>query len=346
MPMQALDTVLQRYGLNNYSVVVLQSGLINATYKVTAEKKVIILQQINHDVFKTPEAIDENLQLLNNYFYETSPNYLFTKPLKGLDNKTLYCLDGKYFRAFDFIENTTTVNVIENASQAFEAAKAFGEFTFLLNDFDAAKLNITLPNFHNLTLRYQQFKTALETGNQERITACFSLIEQIENASSICKVYEHFIANAAAIKRVTHHDTKISNVLFDEAGKAICVIDLDTVMPGYFLSDVGDMIRTYVCPVSEEEQDFTKIEIRSEILQAIQNGYLHFMQSELTSFEKQHFFFAGEMMIYMQALRFITDYFNNDCYYSIQYAEQNLVRATNQMHLLKALQEHLKHIVT
>lgn len=342
MQMQALDTVLQRYGLNNCSVVVLQSGLINATYEITSGEKSIILQQINHQVFKTPEAIDENLRLLNNYFQETSPNYLFTKPLKGLDGKALYCIEGKYFRAFDFIEKTTTVNVVENASQAFEAAKAFGEFTFLLKDFDAAKLHITLPNFHNLTLRYQQFKTALETGNLERVTACTSLIEQIENASSICKVYENFIANPAAIKRVTHHDTKISNVLFDEAGKAICVIDLDTVMPGYFLSDVGDMIRTYVCPVSEEEKDYSKIKIRSEILQAIQNGYLHYMNEALTSFEKKHFFFAGEMMIYMQALRFITDYFNNDCYYNIHYPEQNLIRATNQMHLLKALQEQLK----
>jgi Ser/Thr protein kinase RdoA (MazF antagonist) len=344
--MQALDTVLQHYGLNNYSVVVLQSGLINATYKITSGEKSIILQQINHQVFKTPEAIDENLQLLNNYFQAYSPNYLFTKPLKGLDSKTLYCIEGKYFRAFDFIENTTTVNVVETASQAFEAAKAFGEFTFLLKDFDAAKLNITLPNFHNLTLRYQQFKTALETGNQERINACSSLIKQIENASGICKVYEQFIANADAVKRVTHHDTKISNVLFNEQGKAVCVIDLDTVMPGYFLSDLGDMIRTYVCPVSEEEQDYTKIEIRIEILQAIQNGYLHYMHNELTSFEKKHFFFAGEMMIYMQALRFITDYFNNDSYYSIQYAEQNLARANNQMHLLNALQIQLKHIVT
>lgn len=342
MQMQALDTVLQRYGLNNYSVVVLQSGLINSTYKIASGEKSIILQQINHQVFKTPEAINENLSLLNEYLQENAPDYLFTKPLKGLDGKALYCIEGKYFRAFDFIEKSTTVNVVETSSQAFEAAKAFGKFTFLLKDFDAAKLHITLPNFHNLTLRYQQFNTALETGNQERIIACSSLIEQIKNAAKISKVYEQFIANTAAIKRVTHHDTKISNVLFNEQGKSVCVIDLDTVMPGYFLSDVGDMIRTYVCPVSEEEQDFTKIEIRSEILEAIQNGYLHYMNEALTSYEKQHFFFAGEMMIYMQALRFITDYFNNDCYYSIHYSEQNLVRATNQMHLLNALQEQLK----
>jgi argonaute-like protein implicated in RNA metabolism and viral defense len=126
-------------------------------------------------------------------------------------------------------------------------------------------------------------------------------------------------------------------VLFDANNKGVCVIDLDTVMPGYFLSDVGDMIRTYITTVSEEESDFSKIVIQQDFLQAIKKGYYHYMEVELTEFEKQHFLFAGEMMIYMQAIRFLTDYFNDDKYYKINYPEQNLVRAKNQMYLLKAL---------
>ena len=135
--------------------------------------------------------------------------------------------------------------------------------------------------------------------------------------------------------RVTHHDTKISNVLFDSNDKGICVIDLDTVMPGYFISDVGDMMRTYLSPVTEEEQDFTKVDVRLEIYEAIVQGYLNSMKNELTEEEKKHFFYAGSFMIYMQALRFITDYLNNDIYYSADYPAHNYTRAANQVILLQ-----------
>jgi Ser/Thr protein kinase RdoA (MazF antagonist) len=139
--------------------------------------------------------------------------------------------------------------------------------------------------------------------------------------------------------RVTHHDTKISNVLFDQWGKGLCVIDLDTVMPGYFISDVGDMMRTYLSPVSEEEKDFTRIQVRDEFYKAIVRGYYTQMKDELTSAEKNHFFYAGQFMIYMQALRFLTDHINEDVYYGARYPGQNLVRAGNQLRLLECLLE-------
>ena len=121
---------------------------------------------------------------------------------------------------------------------------------------------------------------------------------------------------------------------------AVCVIDLDTVMPGYFISDVGDMMRTYLSPVSENEDDVSKIEVRPAYYYGIVEGYYKEMQHELTTDEKKHFFFAGQFMIYMQALRFLTDYLNNDQYYQIQYSEQNLVRAINQVVLLERLMEY------
>lgn len=136
--------------------------------------------------------------------------------------------------------------------------------------------------------------------------------------------------------RVTHHDTKISNVLFNDAGKGICVIDLDTVMPGYFISDVGDMMRTYLSPANEEEKDFAQVEVRPEFYRAIREGYLEEMGSHLTTGEKDHFFYAGEFLIYMQALRFLTDYLNDDKYYGRLYEDHNFVRAGNQVALLKS----------
>ena len=139
--------------------------------------------------------------------------------------------------------------------------------------------------------------------------------------------------------RVTHHDTKISNVLFNQEDKGLCVIDLDTVMPGYFISDVGDMIRTYLSPANEEEKDFSKIEIREEYFSAIWKGYMSEMNDELSTEEKNHFIYAGKFMIYMQAIRFLTDHLNNDIYYGAKYPGHNLVRAGNQAVLLQRLLE-------
>jgi Ser/Thr protein kinase RdoA (MazF antagonist) len=332
-----LESICVSYGWSSPQFHIIQNGLINKTWKVIATEGDFILQQINATVFTNPVAIDENLQALSNYSNQFFPNYLFVSPIKSKENKSINIIENQFYRAFNFIDKTQTYSTLHSHKLAFEAAKQFGQFTYFFRDFDVNQLHITIPDFHNLSLRYLQLKEALQNGNHLRIRANAALINEIESFSSICQRYELFIQNPDAKKRVTHHDTKISNVLFDENNKGVCVIDLDTVMPGYFLSDVGDMIRTYITPVSEEESNFSKIVIQQDFLQAIKNGYYHYMEHELTEFEKQHFFFAGEMMIYMQAIRFFTDFINDDKYYKINYPEHNLVRAQNQMYLLKAL---------
>ena len=248
---------------------------------------------------------------------------------------------GRYYRVFDWVQGSHTIDVVANVQQAAEAAGAFGLFTFLLEGFDAGSLHITLPDFHHLPLRYRQFTEAVNEGNTTRITECKDAIQWLQAQSNVVNRFTSFTTHLDVKKRVTHHDTKISNVLFDEADNGLCVIDLDTVMPGYFLSDVGDMVRTYVCPVSEEEQDLGKICIRKEYLKAIEEGYLYkgCMKEQLSQFELDHFYFAGEMMIYMQALRFLTDYLLNDRYYGRKYPTHNKVRAENQIRLMQAFQE-------
>jgi Ser/Thr protein kinase RdoA (MazF antagonist) len=156
---------------------------------------------------------------------------------------------------------------------------------------------------------------------------------------SIVAEYERLMHSESFKIRVTHHDTKISNVLFDAGDNSVCVIDLDTVMPGHFISDVGDMLRTYLSPYGEEEQDFSKIQIRDDYFDAIVRGYLGEMNTELTDAEKNAFVFAGKFLIYMQAVRFLTDYLNNDVYYGVRYEGHNLVRAQNQAELLQRLCE-------
>ncbi len=339
MDQQVIDIIQTAYGWNNPEITIVHSGLINETLRVRSGHHMYLLQAVNTQVFRYPELIDENLNRIAEYFWEEDPGYLFTAPVKNLYGESLVEAGGRYYRVFDWIQGSHTIDVVANVQQAAEAAGAFGLFTFLLGGFDAMSLHITLPDFHNLLLRYQQFEKAIKDGNAARILECSDTIRYLQAESGIVKRYETFIGSKEVKKRVTHHDTKISNVLFDEADKNLCVIDLDTVMPGYFLSDIGDMFRTYVCPVSEEEKNYDLVYIRKEYLDAIEHGYLFHMQAALSGFEKDHLFFGGEMLIYMQALRFITDYLNNDRYYGSRYEGHNRVRGENQARLLALFRE-------
>jgi len=322
------------YDWNDASVSNFGTGLINHTWKVIADSNEFILQQINTHVFTQPNLIDDNFKLLSDHFKKYHPGYLFVEPVKGTNDETMMNINQNYYRCFPFINSSHTIDVVQNPQQAYEAAKQFGKFTSLLNKFNAERLNITLNDFHNLSLRYHQFKKAMNNGNKKRIDEAENEISFLQSQDKIVKKWERFISNKNARQRVTHHDTKISNVLFDKKNNGLCVIDLDTVMPGYFISDVGDMIRTYVCSVSEEEQDFNKINIRTDFLKSIKDGYFSEMENELSSFEKDHFYFAGEFLIYMQAIRFLTDYLAGDVYYGSKYPKHNLFRAKNQIELL------------
>ena len=236
---------------------------------------------------------------------------------------------------FPFVKDSHSIDTVQRPEQAYEAARQFALFTKSLSGLDAGLLKITLPDFHNLSLRYQQFEKALILGDKQRLKQSRDLINFIQQHRSIAGEFEY--NKPDLITRCTHHDTKISNVLFDNNDKGICVIDLDTVMPGYFISDVGDMMRTYLAPVNEEATDFSTIEVRPAYYQAIVDGYMCEMGAELNDFEKDYFHFAGKFMIYMQALRFLTDYINNDVYYGSRYQGHNLVRAGNQAALLQKL---------
>jgi Ser/Thr protein kinase RdoA (MazF antagonist) len=317
------------------------SGLINHTWRIETEEGTFILQRVNEQVFKWPEAIVHNINLTGSYLHHHYPDYLFVMPVKSIYNEEIFFdkETGGYYRLCPFIENSHTIDVVQKPHQAYEAAKQFGKFSRLLSGFDAHQLKITLPNFHNLALRYQQFEEALNNGNLSRIRASQTLIQLVKENKDIVAAFEEIKTNPRFKLRATHHDTKISNVLFDDDEKGMCVIDLDTLMPGYFISDVGDMLRTYLSPFSEEEKDFSKVEIREEYFIAILHAYLGELEDELSDEEKKHFVYAGKFMIYMQALRFLTDHLNDDVYYGSKYEGQNFVRAGNQLMLLQKLMD-------
>jgi len=333
--------ILNEFGVEPHaSVKPFGSGLINNTWLISENGNEFILQRINHNVFKDPFAIASNIHLVCDHFKDKHPSYLFPCPRKTIagDNMAFIETEG-YFRMFPFIKNSHTIDVVNSPSQAYEAAKQFGRFTNLLSGFPVDKLKITLPDFHNLPLRYSQFETAIKEGNQERIKQSAAMISFLKDQHKIVSISEQISNDLAFKKRVTHHDSKINNVLFDDNNKGLCVVDLDTVMPGYFISDFGDMMRTYLSPVSEEEKDISKIDIREEYFKAIAEGYLNEMEKELTTIEKKYLVYAGKFMIYMQALRFLTDYLNNDIYYGSKYEGQNFIRANNQVYLLKKIIE-------
>jgi Ser/Thr protein kinase RdoA (MazF antagonist) len=324
------DTVIKAFG----------TGLINHTWKVTQGGKNYVLQRINTAVFREPEKIADNISRIAAYLAENAPDYFFVAPVVAVDGQQLVTIAGEQggsFRVFPFVPGSHSKEVATSADQAFEAAKQFGRFTRLLSGFDANTLHRTIPSFHDLSLRYQQFQEALQNGNAERIRRSAALIAYMKDQSELVSRFEAIQNNPDFRIRVTHHDTKISNVLFNEQDQALCVIDLDTVMPGYFISDAGDMMRTYLPTVSEEEKDFSLIDVREDMYHAIVNGYVAEMGAELSAAEKGSFFYAGQFMIYMQALRFLTDYLTNDRYYGASYPEHNFIRAGNQAVLLRKL---------
>jgi Ser/Thr protein kinase RdoA (MazF antagonist) len=335
-----VNAVLALFGLTEpLEIKPYGRGLINDTWLVTQPGSRYILQRVNQRVFRNPPDISYNIQLAGKFLKKKHPDYLFVEPLKTVSGDLMASTPHGWFRLFPFVEGSHSIDVAATPEQAFEAARQFGRFTAYLSNFRALKLMITLPDFHNLGLRCDQFEKALKTTSENHLSAAADCIGALKAHSDIAATYHSICENPRILKRATHHDTKISNVLFDEQGRGLCVVDLDTLMPGYFISDFGDMMRTYLCPVSEEEKDLSLIEVRDDFYKAILNGYMSEMREILSEEEQQHVYYSGLFMTYMQALRFLTDYLNGDVYYGASYPGHNLVRAKNQVRLLECLLE-------
>jgi len=347
MKLPVYHEALGAYQKNHHEFVIepLQGGLINNSYKVTSRinKSSFLLQRINHRVFTEPKNVQHNYELLWNYIQSTKQEFYIPEPKYFPESQLIYC-DSKnnYWRVFEFIENARTLSIAENAEQAEATAATFAAFSAAFAGFDTRLLKETIPDFHNLSFRYRQFTDALDTRQYERRQKAGPLIEQLIQRIRYVNFYEIINGSDAFPKRVMHHDAKIANLLFSSAtGKVICPVDFDTVMPGYFFSDLGDMIRSMACSLDETSTDFDNISIRKNFYEAIMRGYLSVMENKLTNAEKEYIHYAGIMLIYMQALRYMADYLNGDMYYHIAYTEQNFDRAKNQLTLLKRLEAFL-----
>ncbi|NOT74722.1 MAG: aminoglycoside phosphotransferase family protein [Cyclobacteriaceae bacterium] len=340
-----MDEILRSFSLtlSDFSIERIGSGHIHETFKLKG-KISYILQRVNKNVFKEPEAIASNIRLASDFLKEKNPEYCFVGSILTKDGSEMaYDHEGFPWRLFPYRENTITLDWVSTEDEAFNAAAGFAELTRLLDSIDESKFQETIPRFHDLSRRYQQFIDSLKNSTSERR-------QNAEETISCCKSFYFLVENYEALlnknvlrKRVTHNDTKINNILFDEVTHKVAgVIDLDTLMPGYFIYDLGDMVRTFVSPVSEEEQDISKIVFRRKIYDALLEGYKSQLGSTLTSGELSAIPFAGKMMTFIMALRFMTDFLNNDVYYHTSYPDQNLVRAKNQLEFLRKLEAELK----
>ncbi len=323
-----------REGLN---IQAISGGLINKTYKISfSTDEYYVLQELNTTIFKNPSAVMANIQLVANHLKN---NYY---PLKNLEpvktqNGRMLIKDriGNYWRAFPFIESTLVFDKVSTQKQAFEAAKAFGLFIKHLDSIDPQNVKITIPDFHNLELRTKQFLKAIKDDPFNRKKTAE---DEIKKLLKYRRLLDCDYKNLQL--RIIHNDAKIRNVLFDEHSlNAVCVIDLDTVMPGYVISDFGDMIRTMCCTASEEEKDLSKVKIDKDLFGAVAEGFLIVTHSFLTNEEKEKLVAGGVNIIFEQAIRFLTDYLKGDEYYSVQNKGQNLNRARNQLKLFESLLE-------
>ena len=319
------------------------SGHINRTFKIDDGDLSFVLQRVNHHVFRKPEIIATNIRLASDHLKRNYPDYLFLSPLPSqTELDMVYDEEGYPWRLMPYFKNSITINEVGTPLEAYEAARGFAQLTKNLSGCDVSKFKPTIDRFHDLNWRFEQFKDALAGAKPDRLERATEAIQACQDFSYLVDEYSNLITDGFLKLRVMHNDTKINNILFDsQSRKVVCVIDLDTLMPGYFIYDLGDMVRTFVSPVSEEEQDLTKITFRKDIYDALLQGYLSEMRSELSEKEIQAIPFAGCMMTYIMALRFLADYLNGDTYYSIVYEGHNLVRATNQLNLLEKLRRQL-----
>ena len=328
------------------------NGHINDTYLVTfnqSESQVeYILRKINKYVFKNPHIVVDNtvnvIKHISDKLKEEGKKDITNNVLQlveARDSKYYYLDKNKdFWCTLIFLKNAYTVEFVETVDQAYQAAKAFGKFQKYLLDAKIDDYGYTIPNFHNLNSRLVAFDQALENNVVNRLSTCQAEIDAINKNRNISDKITNLLKNNELPIRITHNDTKVNNVMLNkETNIGECVIDLDTVMPGTVLYDFGDMVRTSTSPVEEDEKDVSKVFMRIEIFEALVKGYLEELSSHLKEVEIENLIYGAKVIVYEQAVRFLTDYLNGDLYYNTKYEDHNLVRARTQIALLESINE-------
>ncbi|MGA8086503.1 MAG: aminoglycoside phosphotransferase family protein [Terracidiphilus sp.] len=322
------------------------SGHIHDTYCVTFDdadrEEQIILQHMNTTIFKNPVAVMENIARVTDHLRsrlagEADVGRRVLQLVSTRDGAGWHVdAEDRYWRAYRFIEQARTFDSVSSPRQAFEAAKAFGEFQRLLADLPAPRLHESIPDFHNTAKRFSAFERAVAADAAGR---CEAVQGEIAFAMAR-KTLAMALLGAGLPERVTHNDTKLNNVLLDdETGEGICVIDLDTVMPGLAAYDFGDMVRTMTCPAAEDERDPSRVAMDFDLFDAVLRGFLDGAGSFLTAPERTSLIAGAKVIVFEQGIRFLADYLAGDTYYKVSRPEQNLDRCRTQFKLLESIEQ-------
>ncbi len=299
-----------------------------------------ILQRINQGVFRNPAALMENIYRVTSHLVgklsgqpDSIRRALTLIPAR--DGKPhLSDGQGNYWRMYPFVEQARTYEAVESAQQAFEAAKAFGRFQKLLSDLPAPRLHDTIPDFHHTPKRFAALERAIDRDVANRARLAKAEIEFALRHKAMTGV----LLDASLPERVTHNDTKLNNVMLDDAtGEGVCVIDLDTVMPGLALYDFGDMVRTTTSPAPEDERDLSKVKMQFPMFEALARGYLTSAADSLTRAEKLLLAFSGKLITFEIGLRFLTDFLAGDTYFKVRRENHNLDRCRTQFKLVESI---------
>ncbi|AZA55423.1 aminoglycoside phosphotransferase family protein [Chryseobacterium sp. G0201] len=339
-----VDHIVQQFiNTENYTVNSITNGLINATFiienKNTDQK--FILQRINNHVFKNSNSIIINHLQINCLLQSNDYQLNIIKPILSLSKEFLVQDENlQLWRMQSFVEDSVTFIKVPSPEIAFEAARAFSHFLDTINTEMLPSIEETLPDFLNFEKRVNDYKNSLKNADPQLIENAKTEIETTNQFLSLPNKWIEMVKNNDLPKRIVHADAKISNILFDESHKALAVIDLDTVMISTILYDFGTMIQSYT-NMTNEDDGSAENNFNTEIYNAVKEGFLFHLKEKLTSEESDNLDYAAQVAIYIQEIRFLTDYLNGSVYYSTKYAEHNLDRTKNQLELLKGLNEYL-----
>ncbi len=329
------------------------NGHINDTFAITCAgdigAKRYILQRINQNVFRDVDALMDNIRRVT----EHAGQRLASQPNPERERRQVLTLiptrdrraflhdkSGGAWRCYDFVEEARTYDLVEAPAQAREAAYAFGVFQSLLGDLPGPRLHETIPNFHHTRERFERLLAATTTADPDRLKAARDEISFAYSRESMVDVLLDLQAAGRMPERITHNDTKLNNVMLDNAtGRGVCVIDLDTVMPGLALYDFGDMVRSAGNAAAEDEIELSRVSMRMPVFAALVEGYLASARSFLNDTEITHLSYSARLITFEIGMRFLTDFLEYDVYFKVRRPSHNLDRCRCQFALLRSMEE-------
>ena len=333
----------------------LRNGHINTTYRACyrsedGQEDRYILQRINDYVFKDPAQVMRNVEKVTRHITwkllrrrrDAAGQTLNLFPARGGRNYIILPEEGGMWRCYNNIEDTHTYDVVENTRHAYQAGYAFGSFQDLISDMNPEDIKESIPDFHNTPKRYEALLASAKADVKGRAANCQAELEMLAGWADRYSRITSMLESGELPTRITHNDTKINNVMLDsETDEAVCVIDLDTVMPGSVLYDFGDMVRTATCMASEDEEDLSKVRMEMPFFESLAEGYLDAAHNFLTTREVEYMPFAGWLITTEIGIRFLTDYLDGDLYFRTEKPEHNLIRARNQFKLAQSIDSQM-----